>query len=268
MGNSLSEEQCDNRCDKEMRSYQEMERILREKMNKMEDDLDEKDDECKTKLNDFEADLKRQFNSAGNLERIIQEWISNVKMDPNKKDGICKDLCSSLKNNNAEIVSSINSINSIIANDNPDNFKPPSSEDIERYKFINRLKECRQKNDMNQKKLCYQRIEGIENKTLSKLLMGNAIPINLNLINNGITSELVSTLKNCNSKPEMIKGFCIRTSLEKKNIPNIEYSNAYIDKYKDLFEGFENFEEDNEGINVSTLLLILLVTVIILKFCD
>ena len=78
MGNSLSEEQCDNRCDKEMR-YQEMERILREKMNKMEDDLDEKDDECKTKLNDFEADLKRQFNSAGHKERIIQEWISIAK---------------------------------------------------------------------------------------------------------------------------------------------------------------------------------------------
>ena len=60
-----------------------------------------------------------------------------------------------LKNNNAEILSSINSINSVVsikAIDNPDNFKPPSSADIERYKFINRLKECRKKNDMNQKK--------------------------------------------------------------------------------------------------------------------
>jgi len=265
MGNSLSEEQCDNRCDKEMRSYQEMERILREKMNKMEDDLDEKDDECKTKLNDFEADLKQQFNSAGHKERIIQEWISIAKENPSKKDGICDELCSSLKINNAEILSSVVSIKAI---DNPDNFKPPSSADIERYKFINRLKECRKKNDMNQKKLCYQRIEGIKNPTLSKILMGNTKPINLNLINNGNTSDLVTTLKNCNSNPELIKGLCIRNRLEKKNIPNIEYSQAYIDKYKNLFEGFEGFEEDNEDINVSTLLLILLVTVIILKFCD
>ena len=109
---------------------------------------------------------------------------------------------------------------------------------------------------------------GIKNPTLSKILMVNTKPINLNLVNNGITSDLVTTLKECNSKPELVKGFCIRNRLEKKNIPNIEYSQAYIDKYKNLFEGFEDFEEDNENINVSTLLLILLVTVIILKFCD
>ena len=169
------------------------------------------------------------------------------------------------------MVSSINSINSVVsikAIDNPDNFKPPSSADIERYKFINRLKECKRKNDMNQKKVCYLGIEGIKNPTLSKILMGNTKPINLNLVNNGITSDLVTTLKICNSKPEMFKGACIRIRLEKKNIPNIEYSQAYIDKYKFLFEGFEGFEEDNENINVSILLLILLVTVIILKFCD
>ena len=98
--------------------------------------------------------------------------------------------------------------------------------------------------------------------------MGNTKPINLNLINNGNTSDLVTNLKNCNSKPEMIKDFCIRNRLEKKNMPNIEYSQSYIDKYKNLFEGFENNVEYNEGINVSTLLLILLVTIIILKFCD
>lgn len=265
MGNSLSEEQCDNRCDKEMRSYQEMERIIREKINKMEDDLDEKDDECKKKLNDFEEDIKQQFNSAGHKERIIQEWISIVKRDPKKHSDVFDDLCSSLKINNAGILSSVVSIKAI---DNPGNFKPPSSADIERYKFINRLKECKRKNDMNQKKLCYQRIEGIKNPTLSKILMGNTKPINLNLINNGNTSDLVTTLKKCNSKPEIFKGFCIKNVLEKKNMPNIEYSQAYIDKYKYLFEGFEGFEEDNENINVSTLLLILFVTVIILKFCD
>ena len=267
MGNSLSEEQCDDRCDKEMRSYQEMERILREKINKMEDDLDEKDDECKTKLNDFEADLKQQFNSAGNYNRIIEEWISDIKKNPKKHIDVLDDLCSSLKVNGGVLNKGSEIIN-LVNVDNPDNFKPPSSADIERYKFINRLKECKRKSDMNQKKLCYQRIEGIKNSTLSKLLMGNTKPINLNLINNGNTSDLVTTLKKCNSNPELIKGICIKNKLEQKNIPNIEYSKAYIDKYIDLFEGFGNNVEDNEDINVSTLLLILLVTVIILKFCD
>lgn len=267
MGNSLSEEQCDNRCDKEMRPYQEMERILREKMNKMEDDLDEKDDECKKKLNDFEADLKKQFNSAGNSERIIQEWISNLKENPKKHSGVCDDLCSTLKINGNVLNNSV-AINSVVAVDNIDNFKPPSSVDIERYKFINRLKECKKISDMNQKKLCYQRIEGIKNSILNEFLMGNTKPINLNIINNGNTSDLVETLKECNSKSEFVKGFCIKNRLEKKTIPNIEYSRAYIDKYINLFEGFENNEEVYEGINVSTLLLLLLVTVIILKFCD
>ena len=40
----------------------------------------------------------------------------------------------------------------------------------------------------------------------------------------------------------MFKGACIRNRLE-KNIPNIEYSQAYIDKYKYLFEGFEGFKK-------------------------
>lgn len=252
MGNSMSEEQCDNRCDKEMRSYQEMEKILREKINKMEDDLDEKDKECKRKLNDFEANLKEERSN----------WLEDFKKNSDEKKNFCKENCPAFIKK--ESIESIEQSGMSVAVSNG-NFKPPSREDIERYKFINRLKECKKKSKINQKILCYQRIEGVKNSLMRKLLMGNTKPIDLNLINNGITSDLVTTLKSCNSKPAFIKDFCIKRRLEKKKFPIIEYSKEYINKYTDLFEGFENNKED---INVSTLLLILVVTVIILKCCD
>ncbi len=258
----ISDEECDDRCDREVRSYQEMEKVLREKINKLEDDKDELEKEHKIKLNELEE--KHKLNLKGNVDKVMDD----VKNNPDRKERVCKSLCGGPMNNKLkmEVSGGMVSINRLVS---AENIKPPSKADAERYKFSKRLNTCRSLKKINQKKLCYQRIEG-HNKGIPafrKVLQGNVKPINLNLINNGITQKHVNHLKRCNSKTVFLKDFCIRR-LEKKPPLKIEYSNEIKQKYKHLFEGFENNSKNEEDINLHLLILILFIIIIILNFCD
>lgn len=251
----ISDEECDDKCDREVRSYQEMEKVLREKINKLEDDINELEKEHKIKLEEHKQQSKEEHS----------KWLKDLKNNDDQKDSFCKEYCPAIIKKGPVQQSGMVSINTLASDEN---IKPPSKADAERYKFSKRLNACRSLKKMNQKKLCYQRIEGIKNKLLGKLLQGNVKPINLNLISNGITEKHVKHLKRCNSRTNSImRDFCIRR-LEKKPPLKIEYSNEIKQKYKHLFEGFENNSKNEEDINIHLLLLILFIIIIILNFCD
>tara|TARA_Y100000389_G_C17423416_1_gene498107 strand:- start:174 stop:965 length:792 start_codon:yes stop_codon:yes gene_type:complete len=257
----ISDEECDDRCDREVRSYQEMDKVLREKINKLEDDKDELEKEHKIKLNELEE--KHKLNLKENADKVMDD----VKNNPDRKKRVCESLCGGPMNNKLkmDVSGGMVSINRLVS---AENIKPPSKADVERYKFSKRLNACRSLKKFNQKKLCYKRIEGVKNKLFSKMIMGNTVPINLDLINNGITEKHVKHLKRCNSRTNSImKSFCIG-KLDKKPPIHIDYSNEIKQKYKHLFEGFENNSKNKEDINIHLLILILFIIIIILNFCD
>ena len=253
MGIGMSQEECDNSCDREIRMYQKEEERCRFDKKELKSDSEkykEEIDELTDKFNDFEAECKIQINSLKN-KRVMAEARKGVMAEARNGNNIRSELqnVTSLSGGNSGVVSKIKY-----------EYKPPSEIQIEEYKLSKRLQKCKDLSG-NSKVVCYDRIkEGFTGIRANRRVE----PINLDLIKNGIMSDKIISLERCYSKG-ITKNFCYGR-MEKKPIPNIVFTDEYFNKYKHLFEGFDNLDSNKENNNNDNFLLILVMSIIVLLY--
>tara|TARA_Y100000814_G_C12305940_1_gene393418 strand:+ start:246 stop:989 length:744 start_codon:yes stop_codon:yes gene_type:complete len=246
MGIGMSQEECDNSCDREIRMYQKNEERCRfdKKELKMDNEkYKEEIDELTDKFNDFEAECKKEVNKYKN-KRVMAEARNGNNIRSELQN------VTSLSGGNSGLVSKIKY-----------EYKPPSEIQIEEYKLSKRLQKCKDLSG-NSKVVCYDRIkEGFTGIRANRRVE----PINLDLIKNGIMSDKITYLERCYSKG-ITKNFCYGR-MEKKPIPNIVFTDEYFNKYKHLFEGFDNLDSNKENNNDNFLLILVMSIIVLLYIC-